>query len=208
MGLTPDDLIVGGRRDFPASIARGHRFRAILRAAVGGEPLGGAAAELIGRGPGRASVAVGRALAARLQQSERVVLSFFGTAAVRDGSALGAIRAARDVNAPVIFVARGPLSGDPPLTHIDAALGVNVKVMLADDGTELRRAVVNTRPRVAQGGGPVVFDARFGESPAVARDTQRLQSAGQLSAEFERAVNDEIRAALWEARNLVEGGPS
>ncbi|PIE18734.1 MAG: hypothetical protein CSA66_04020 [Proteobacteria bacterium] len=216
--LGPRDVIFGTPRDWPAAFVRGVDVKALMlqaAARAGSLNLGrtlpgalddGARGVTLSASTPAAHLlhAVGFGTAARVRRDDRVALALFGVGGFSYGDAHAAFSAAPVHRAHTVFVARGPLGDDPSLAEVAAAAALWVEVVDADDGAALYAAVAAARARAIGGEGPTLVDARYRPGAPRALDVGRLQRAGRLSSEAERAIDAEIRASLWRGRSAME----
>ncbi len=218
--LAPGDLLLGTARDLPAALARGLTFEAALQQAFGtaadtalGRGLPGAIHDgVLGVGLTDGNIAshlthaAGFGHAARLRGEPRVALALFGGAAQAHGELHAALNFAALYRAQAIFVARGPLAGELPLTEAAPAWGIRAVRVPGDDGLAIWDAVAEARARAVAGEGPTVVDARL-DGPLTPRDAQALQALSGWPPERQRETHDRIDRALVAARRAAEAAP-
>jgi len=127
---------------------------------------------------GNLPVAVGAALAQKLQGSDRVVLCFFGDGASNTGNFHEALNMASVWNLPVIFVAENNMYGMsvpwakasklPDIADRACAYGIPGQVVDGMDALVVRAAVARAVERARRGEGPTLIEAKtyryFGHS--------------------------------------------
>src|SRR5512136_2742394 len=127
---------------------------------------------------GNIPVAVGAALAQKLQHTDRVVLCFFGDGASNTGNFHESLNMASLWNLPVVFVAENnmyamsvPWAKASKLPHIAdraVAYGIPGEVVDGMDALAVRGAVAKAAERARRGEGPTLIEAKtygwFGHS--------------------------------------------
>lgn len=218
LALGPEDMLFGTARDWVAALARGVTVDALFlqvfaraEATGGGRTLPGAVQDaarrvVLSAGPPAAHLlhAAGFGHAAALRGGERVALAYFGSAVALAQDAHRAFTLAGASGARTVFVARGAIGDTGSLERAAEGWGLRVAAVDGDDGGAVFRAVQRARDRALAGKGPTLVDARHGDGEPVPHDALVLQRAGRLSAEAERAVDAEIRAAILSARSHAE----
>src|SRR5512136_1904366 len=119
---------------------------------------------------GNQPVAVGAALAQKLQGTDRVVLCFFGDGASNEGTFHEALNMASLWNLPVVFVAENNLyamsvpwakaSKLPDIADRASAYGIPGEVVDGMDALAVRGAVAHAAERARQGQGPTLIEAK------------------------------------------------
>jgi 2-oxoisovalerate dehydrogenase E1 component len=119
---------------------------------------------------GNIPVAVGAALAQKLQGTDRVVLCFFGDGAANTGNFHEALNMASLWDLPVIFVAENNLyamsvpwskaSKMPSIARRSCAYGIPGETVDGMNALEVRRAVSRAVERARRGEGPTLIEAQ------------------------------------------------
>ena len=119
---------------------------------------------------GNLPVAVGAALAQKLQGTDRVVVCFFGDGASNEGNFHEALNMASAFNLPVVFVAENNLYGmSVPWNHVTklpdiadraCAYGIPGEVVDGMDALVVREAVSRAAERARRGEGPTLIEAK------------------------------------------------
>jgi len=119
---------------------------------------------------GNLPVAVGAALAQKLQGTDRVVVCFFGDGASNEGNFHESLNMASAFNLPVIFVAENNLYGmSVPWNHVTklpdiadraCAYGIPGEVVDGMDALVVRAAVSKAVARARRGEGPTLIEAK------------------------------------------------
>jgi 2-oxoisovalerate dehydrogenase E1 component len=119
---------------------------------------------------GNLPVAVGAALAQKLQGTDRVVVCFFGDGATNEGNFHEALNMASLWNLPVIFVAENNMyamsvpwakaSKLPDIANRACAYGIPGKVVDGMDVLAVRGAVAEAVGRARRGEGPTLIEAK------------------------------------------------
>jgi len=119
---------------------------------------------------GNLPVAVGAALAQKLQGTDRVVVCFFGDGASNEGTFHEALNMASAWNLPVIFVAENNMYGmSVPWSHVTklpdiasraCAYGIPGEVVDGMDVLAVRGAVAKAADRARSGAGPTLIEAK------------------------------------------------
>jgi len=225
--LRPDDLIGSNHRGHGHHIAKGADLGRLMAEVLGkatgycggrGGSMHVAAFDVgsLGAFPILASgipVAVGAALSARLQQRERVVVSFFGEGALAQGTLHEAVNMAAVWQLPVVFVCEN--NQYAVSTHVSQTIAFRDLPALAGaygipakevDGQDVLAVIAAARWLVehARGGqGPGLLHARtcrfeghyFGE-PQVYRSRDEVQQARQTLDPITR-LRDALQAQGW-----------
>ncbi len=205
IALEPGDMVFGTRRDFPAALARGTTPDVFFCQALGrkgdlalGRGLPGAINDaeagvaLSDGSPATHLVhATGFGHAARVAGEDRVALALFGSSAQANGELHAALNFAQVNTARVIFVARGPLAGELPMTTAAEAWGIRAVSVSAHEGIKIANAVVKARAAAIAGEGPTIIEARYTDAQDWA-DITALQEADLWSTDQARLVNQEI----------------
>jgi 2-oxoisovalerate dehydrogenase E1 component len=127
---------------------------------------------------GNIPVAVGAALAQKLQGNDRVVLCFFGEGASNTGNFHESLNMASIWNLPVIFIVENNLyamsvpwkkaSNLPNIAERASAYGIPGEVVDGMDALDVRRATLKAVDRARKGEGPTLIEAKtyrwFGHS--------------------------------------------
>jgi pyruvate/2-oxoglutarate/acetoin dehydrogenase E1 component/TPP-dependent pyruvate/acetoin dehydrogenase alpha subunit len=119
---------------------------------------------------GNLPVAVGAALAQKLQGTDRVVVCFFGDGAANEGTFHESLNMASLWNLPVIFVAENNMYGMsvpwakasklPDIAARSAAYGIPGETVDGMDVLSVRRAVTRAIERARRGEGPTLIEAK------------------------------------------------
>ncbi len=119
---------------------------------------------------GNLPVAVGAALAQKLQGTDRVVVCFFGDGASNEGNFHEALNMASAFNLPVVFVAENNMYGmSVPWNHVTklpdiadraCAYGIPGEVVDGMDALVVREAVTRAVERARRGEGPTLIEAK------------------------------------------------
>ena len=119
---------------------------------------------------GNLPVAVGAALAQKLQGTDRVVVCFFGDGASNEGTFHEALNMASAFNLPVVFVAENNMYGmSVPWNHVTklpdiadraCAYGIPGEVVDGMDALVVREAVSRAAERARRGEGPTLIEAK------------------------------------------------
>jgi pyruvate/2-oxoglutarate/acetoin dehydrogenase E1 component len=119
---------------------------------------------------GNIPVAVGAALAQKLQGSDRVVVCFFGDGASNEGTFHESLNMASAFNLPVIFVAENNMYGMsvpwanvtrlPDIADRACAYGIPGEVVDGMDALVVREAVMRAAERARRGEGPTLIEAK------------------------------------------------
>jgi pyruvate/2-oxoglutarate/acetoin dehydrogenase E1 component/TPP-dependent pyruvate/acetoin dehydrogenase alpha subunit len=119
---------------------------------------------------GNLAVAVGAALAQKLQGTDRVVVCFFGDGASNEGAFHESLNMASAFNLPVIFVAENNMYGmSVPWNHVTklpdiadraCAYGIPGEVVDGMDALVVREAVSRAVERARRGEGPTLIEAK------------------------------------------------
>ena len=119
---------------------------------------------------GNLPVAVGAALAQKLQGTDRVVVCFFGDGASNEGNFHESLNMASVFNLPVIFVAENNMYGmSVPWAHVTklpdiadraCAYGIPGEVVDGMDALVVRAAVSEAVARARRGEGPTLIEAK------------------------------------------------
>jgi pyruvate/2-oxoglutarate/acetoin dehydrogenase E1 component/TPP-dependent pyruvate/acetoin dehydrogenase alpha subunit len=119
---------------------------------------------------GNLPVAVGAAMAQKLQGTDRVVACFFGDGAANEGTFHESLNMASLWNLPVIFVAENNMYGMsvpwakvsklPDIAARSAAYGIPGEVVDGMDVLSVRRAVTRAIERARRGEGPTLIEAK------------------------------------------------
>jgi pyruvate/2-oxoglutarate/acetoin dehydrogenase E1 component/TPP-dependent pyruvate/acetoin dehydrogenase alpha subunit len=119
---------------------------------------------------GNLPVAVGAALAQKLQGTDRVVVCFFGDGAANEGTFHESLNMASLWNLPVIFIAENNMYGMsvpwvkaaklPEIAARSAAYGIPGEVVDGMDVLSVRRAVTQAIERARRGEGPTLIEAK------------------------------------------------
>ena len=119
---------------------------------------------------GNLPVAVGAALAQKLQGTDRVVVCFFGDGASNEGTFHEALNMASAFNLPVVFVAENNMYGmSVPWNHVTklpdiadraCAYGIPGEVVDGMDALVVREAVTRAVERARRGDGPTLIEAK------------------------------------------------
>lgn len=220
MALGDADQVFGTARDLPVALARGTSLEVILGQIYGvaGDPglgrgLPGALCDAAhgvsltdGSSASHLVHAAGFGHAAALQSADRIALGCFGSSAWDNGEIHAALNFASVYRARVIFLARGPLAGAPPMDEVVEAWGLEGTRVPADDGLAILDAVAAARARAVAGEGPSIVDARF-EGTLEPRDAQALQALAGWPREVSERVHGDIETRLTAAREAVEQAP-
>lgn len=119
---------------------------------------------------GNLPVAVGAALAQKLQGTDRVVVCFFGDGAANEGTFHESLNMASLWNLPVIFVSENNMYGMsvpwakasklPNIADRSVAYGIPGEVVDGMDVLSVRRAVTQAIERARRGEGPTLIEAK------------------------------------------------
>ena len=119
---------------------------------------------------GNLPVAVGAALAQKLQGTDRVVVCFFGDGASNEGTFHESLNMASAFNLPVVFVAENNMYGmSVPWNHVTklpdiadraSAYGMPGEVVDGMDALVVREAVSRAAARARRGEGPTLIEAK------------------------------------------------
>jgi len=119
---------------------------------------------------GNLPVAVGAALAQKLQGTDRVVVCFFGDGAANEGTFHESLNMASLWKLPVIFVSENNMYGMsvpwakasklPNIADRSVAYGIPGEVVDGMDVLSVRRAVTHAIERARQGEGPTLIEAK------------------------------------------------
>ena len=119
---------------------------------------------------GNLPVAVGAALAQKLQGTDRVVVCFFGDGASNEGTFHEALNMASAFDLPVVFVAENNMYGmSVPWNHVTklpdiadraCAYGIPGEVVDGMDALVVREAVSRAAERARRGEGPTLIEAK------------------------------------------------
>ena len=215
-----DDMIFGTMRDWPVAIGRGLGLDALLMQVLGkegdsalGRAMPGAVRDkALGLSLGDGSVAAhlvhaaGFGHAARLEQSDRMALATFGSAAQGNGELHAALNFAALNQAHVVFVARGPRGSELDFDQASVAWGIPAVMVPGDDGLAVSEAVAEARARALAGEGPTVVDARL-DGKAKPKLAVLARDAGYWSFEEQQQVRQDIRNRLQQAQQVAESAP-
>ena len=119
---------------------------------------------------GNLPVAVGAALAQKLQATEKVVLCFFGDGAANEGTFHESLNMASLWDLPVVFIAENNMYGMsvpwakasklPDIAYRASAYGIPGEVVDGMDALSMRRAVTQAIERARSGAGPTLIEAK------------------------------------------------
>jgi len=119
---------------------------------------------------GNLPVAVGAALAQKLQATEKVVLCFFGDGAANEGTFHESLNMASLWDLPVVFIAENNMYGMsvpwakasklPDIAYRASAYGIPGEVVDGMDALSMRRAVTRAIERARSGAGPTLIEAK------------------------------------------------
>jgi 2-oxoisovalerate dehydrogenase E1 component alpha subunit len=216
----PDDMIFGTMRDWPVTIGRGLGLDALLIQVLGkegdralGRAMPGAVRDkVLGLSLGDGSIAAhlvhaaGFGHAARLQQSNRMALATFGSAAQGNGELHAALNFAALHHAQVVFVARGPRGNELGFDQAAVAWGIPAVMVPGDDGVAVCEAVAEARSRALSGEGPTVVDARL-DGEAAPKLAVHARDNGHWSLVEQQRVRQDIKNRLQQAQQAAESAP-
>jgi TPP-dependent pyruvate/acetoin dehydrogenase alpha subunit len=156
-------------------------------------------------------IAVGAALAARYDGSNRVAVAVFGDGALNQGSVHEAMNMASAFGLPVVFVCENngyseltPIESmvkDPMLNHRAKGYGFRGVRVDGNDPTAVRSVAAEALDRARGGGGPTLIEAMTQRIVGhMVGDAERYRPFGELDA----ARNDEPLARM--RRQFIEAG--
>jgi len=182
--LRRDDLIYSSHRTHGNYLAKGGSLDAMLAEmhcrATGCAGSRGGSMHLIDKGVGMAGtsaivagivpIAVGAALAARMQQRDRVVMVFFGEGATEEGALAESLNAATLWNVPIVFFCennfysvQSPLATRQPaqrdITRWAEGFGLPAERVDGTDVLAVLEASTRAVDRARSGGGPTFIEA-------------------------------------------------
>src|SRR5512136_2823103 len=161
---------------------------------------------------GNLPVAVGAALAQKLQGTDRVVLCFFGDGAANEGTFHESLNMASLWNLPVIFVAENNMYGMsvpwakasklPDIASRACAYGIPGEVVDGMDALAVRGAVAKAAERARRGEGPTLIEAKtygwFGHSHSDPRAYRtREEEAGWKQRDPIVVLRENLEAVNW-----------
>ena len=156
---------------------------------------------------GNLPVAVGAALAQKLQGTDRVVVCFFGDGASNEGNFHESLNMASAFNLPVIFVAENNLYGmSVPWEHVTklpdiadraCAYGIPGEVVDGMDALVVRAAVSKAVARARRGEGPTLIEAKTYRYVGHSHSDNRAYRTREEEAEWkERDPIDALKADM------------